>query len=188
MKKELRAQYLERRNALPLDDLKQASDAISKEVMKLEIVHGATNVGLYVSTRSEAITHDIILKLISQGKRVYVPFLADGKMHFTIIKSLRECSIGAHGILEPDNKVQMEDQLDGSSLMIVPGIVFGTSGYRLGYGEGYYDRFLGSLKQKPFCIGICVDSQLIETVPHDDHDVPMDIVVTEKRVVIINSK
>ena len=74
------------------------------------------------------------------------------------------------------------DKLD---LVIVPGIAFDKKGHRIGYGYGYYDRFLKTIKKKAVKIGLAFDFQLIESIPEEEHDVPMNIVVTDKEILRI---
>ncbi|RLF39548.1 MAG: 5-formyltetrahydrofolate cyclo-ligase, partial [Thermoplasmata archaeon] len=93
------------------------------------------------------------------------------------IENLDDLERGAFGILEPQNKKIYTGDID---IIIVPGIAFDFRGYRIGYGKGFYDRFLRGADALK--IGIAYDFQIVKQIPEDDGDVPVDIIVSEKRV------
>ncbi len=135
----------------------------------------AKTVFCYVSAGSEVNTLSLIHEILNK-KRVTVPYCTDknGNMIAVEIKSPDELKEGLFGILEPINPKEFpKDKID---FVIVPGIAFDKDGYRLGYGKGYYDRFLSDIN--PFKLGICKKELLIEKLPHDEFDVKMDEVIT----------
>ena len=88
---------------------------------------------------------------------------------------------GKYGIFENSISTTIIDKID---LLIIPGIAFDLKGYRIGYGKGYYDRFLSLGKSK--CImGLSYESQIINEIPNNEHDIPVDIIITEKRIIRI---
>ena len=90
---------------------------------------------------------------------------------------------GAFGILEP-RPTGIEHQADEADLIVVPGVAFDLSGHRIGYGKGYYDRFLKHPERKTHLVGLCHDFQLIDgSIPIDRHDIQMDIIVTDRRII-----
>jgi 5-formyltetrahydrofolate cyclo-ligase len=92
---------------------------------------------------------------------------------------------GAFGIPEPC-PTGIEYQADGADLIVVPGVAFDLSGNRIGYGKGYYDRFLNNPESKARLVGLCHDFQLIDgAIPADLHDIQMDIIVTGRRIIYI---
>lgn len=143
----------------------------------------------FVSFGSEVFTHDLIKNWIRLGKKVSVPYiekLSNGKrlMHAVRLGDFSDLrKNGSFGILEPefhmDNIVRPE-KLD---LVIVPGSAFDLNKNRMGYGGGFYDSFLpGTL---PDCkkIAVCFDFQVLDSIPHEDCDIPVDLIVTEKRII-----
>jgi 5-formyltetrahydrofolate cyclo-ligase len=89
---------------------------------------------------------------------------------------------GAYGILEPDDASEIIDP-DRADLIIVPGIAFDMAGKRVGYGKGYYDRVLHHLEGSGRLVGFCYDWQLVKGIAGEPHDVTMDMLITEKRVI-----
>ena len=85
---------------------------------------------------------------------------------------------GAHGIPEPTEIVPIS--IEEIEIILVPGLAFDKTGARMGFGKGYYDKLLET--RKAIKIGICYDFQLLDKIPSEPHDVPMDIIITEKRV------
>ncbi len=134
----------------------------------------AKTVFCYVSAGSEVGTHSFIGEMLEK-KRVVVPYCTDrcGNMIAVEIKSLDELKEGLFGILEPINPKEFpKSEID---FVIAPGIAFDKDGYRLGYGKGYYDRFLCNLS--PFRLGVCKKELFLEKLPHDEFDVKMDKVL-----------
>ena len=134
----------------------------------------AETVFCYVSAGSEVNTHEFIKEILPL-KRVVVPYCTDkcGNMIAVEIKSFDELEEGLFGIPEPINPKEFsKEEID---FAVVPAIAFDKEGYRLGYGKGYYDRFLSDIN--PFKLGVCKDELFIETLPHDEYDVKMDKVL-----------
>ena len=130
---------------------------------------------------------DLIFKA---NKKIAVPRCLDldnePTMDFYFISNLSEVSIGRFNIREPkilknnifDNNIILNKKV----VMLVPGLVFDKKGYRVGYGKGYYDRYLSRLKNKILKIGLCYDFCLINKINTDNNDIPVDILVTETKV------
>ena len=134
----------------------------------------AKTIFCYVSSKGEAGTHDLIRTLLSK-KEVIVPKCIDkeGNMIGVKINSFEELKEGFFGILEPENSLEFpKDRID---FAIVPALAFACEGYRLGYGKGYYDRFLSDIN--PFKLGVCAKEFYLPSVPHDDYDVKMDSIL-----------
>ncbi len=128
----------------------------------------------YVSAKGEVGTHALIKELLKE-KEVVVPYCTDkeGNMICVKINSFDELKEGFFGILEPEKPVEFpKEKVD---FAIVPGIAFDCEGYRLGYGKGYYDRFLSDIT--PYKLGVCSKEFYLESVPHDEYDVKMDDVL-----------
>ncbi len=129
----------------------------------------------YVSFENEISTLDLIEELLKE-KRVVVPYCTDknGGMICVEIKSMAELKTGSYGILEPCNPIEFDkNEID---FCIVPGLAFDTDGGRIGFGKGYYDRFLSGVNA--YKIGICHKELFFENIPKDKLDILMDEVFT----------
>lgn len=120
-------------------------------------------------------TDAIIEELLAQGKRVYLPRVEGDAIRFYRIRSLSGLILSAFGIREP----QPIEPIDAkeAEVIVCPGLAFDKAGNRLGYGGGYYDRYLKDCPAKR--IGICFKEQLVEAIPCKENDVPMDAVITD---------
>lgn len=123
---------------------------------------------------------------------VVIPYCSGGEIVPFLLRSLDELETGLYGIKEPKelfrsrkDRIFDPKQID---LVIVPGLAFDINGNRLGRGKGYYDRFLRHLSPKTLKIALAFECQIFETIPRDSNDVPMDLVVTEERIIRISSQ
>ncbi len=190
IKKDIRKQYIDIRNGLDKQRGLQYSQSIAGRLAELECVLQAVNVMCFVSFGSEVYTHSVIKDWLLEGKNVFVPCIEsalDGvrRMHAVKIRDFGELSkAGSYGIPEPplvQGNIAAPESLD---VIVVPGSVFDLDKNRLGYGGGFYDKYLAGVSDKCKKIGVCYDFQVIEHIPHDEHDIPLDMLVTEKRIII----
>ncbi len=147
----------------------------------------AETVLVYLSSESEVNTDKIISYCFDNGKRVAVPFCtdSDGNMEFYIIKSFNALSPGHYGIREPDIKSCEKLSDFSASIIVVPGLSFDKNGNRLGYGKGYYDRFL---KNYSFIsVGLCYNSFIKDIIPSENYDVKVNYIITEDAVLDTHS-
>ncbi len=175
-KKELREKYKEiRKDNIPSDD-------IFNTIISLPEYINSKSIAIYYSTPYEVDTTKLIEYSLKQNKNVYLPRVVDKhRMVFIKIYNLQEgFTKSKYGILEPVYKEEdlLKDSIDW---IIVPGLVFDKQKYRIGYGGGFYDTFLST--HEVYKIGVCFDNQIIDTIPREEHDIPMDIVATEKRLI-----
>ena len=148
-------------------------DCLSQRLMALSVYQKASCVLSYVSFGTEADTLRILERVLK-----CVP--NTNRMVFYRISALRDLSPGAYGILEPKETEAYQDE--ANALCLVPGLAFSADGARLGYGKGYYDTFFA---QHPVLkLGLCYDFQLVPQVPTQPHDVRMDGILTDKRLVL----
>jgi len=139
----------------------------------------------YLSKADEAGTRTVMDQLLASGTVVLVPSLVDRTtMVATRFPGWEVLRPGALGILTPPSKEACADQVD---LVLVPGLAFSTRGARLGYGAGYYDRWLAA---HPAAIraGLCFEYQISERVPSALHDEPLDYLVTERRLIACDAR
>jgi 5-formyltetrahydrofolate cyclo-ligase len=176
-KARLRKQFLDSRDALSLDFIKITSKQIQDNLRKIDFFRNAKNVGAYYSIGSEVQTHDILQEILNSGKQLALPKVVKNDLIFKTITSFSDLEQGNFSVMEPKDKCEAIKNLD---IMIVPAIALTREGFRLGYGFGYYDRFLHGKKLKT--IALSYAKQIIKSFPHDSHDIKMDFIVTEDEV------
>ena len=184
----LRGFYAKKRAEMPLDNKKAAEELIFENLVGTREYSAARVIMTYVSVNGELDTRKLIEKALSDKKAVAVPKCVKGTrlMDFYVIKSLDDMDKGAFSLLEPNEQKCKKLCLSDGVLMIVPGFCFDENGFRVGYGGGYYDRFLCG-KKIPTA-GLCFESCFIESIPKDNFDIPTDIVITERGVYHINER
>ena len=182
IKQELRKELEIRRSVI--EDKAEKDKQIFENLLALPEYKKAKALLCYVSFRSEINTVPIIKRALSDGKTVAVPHCENmqGKMSFYEINSLDELKAGAFGILEPDINFNKRLEVPENSIIIVPGLAFSRQGCRIGYGGGYYDRYLS--ENKAFSVGLCYDEMLCDSIPTEKHDVPVSAVVTDKQTLL----
>ncbi len=168
-KKRLRAELRKIRKNINCEDF-------SLNITKLPEYKNAKTVFIYLSYLDEAKTDKLIAYALKE-KTVLVPCCTDslGNMIAVKIESFNDLKEGMYGIKEPVNPIEYKGEID---FCVVPGIAFSKEGYRLGYGKGYYDRFLE--KRKTFKAGLTFDELLVESLPYESHDKKMDVIITKK--------
>ncbi len=179
IKTALREKYRRLRQEMPQEIRRSADRAIADQVRKLWQYKRNDILLTYVSTSIEVDTIQIIRQAIEDGKRVAVPRCVPGtrNMEFYYIQSIEELKPGAFGVLEPDPTTAQEMTDYRNGLCIVPAFSYDWRGYRLGYGKGYYDRFLSRFDGS--IIGICYSSCVQRSLPHGRFDRPVELLVTE---------
>ena len=180
-KSDLRNIVLDFRNSLTKNDVISMSKRIFENFLSVDKIKSSSKFMLYSDFRNEVATKEIISKLLSLDKEVYLPVTIkeEKKLIPKRIFSFDDLVSGAYGILEPNSAAPKVDPsfLD---VVIVPGSVFDRNGYRTGYGGGYYDRFLENTDA--IRVGVCFDFQLVDDVFPEEHDKRMYFVITEKEI------
>lgn len=172
-KQELRQQIrLRKQQSCPADE----SVAIIGHLKQEKHIIQAHTLLLYSALSDEVQTQDFRDELVSKGKKVLLPrVLNSTEMELRHYSGRQDLEQGAFGIMEPIGDVFTDyRKID---VAIIPGIAFDTQGHRLGRGRGYYDRFLSGLSNTVYKIGVCFPWQIVDAVPVDDNDIPMDIVI-----------
>lgn len=178
-KTELRRKIKERRRQMSPEMRQHAHQRILSRVCTLDCYRDAKTVLCYVSTEIEVDTIELINRAFKEGKRVAVPRCIPGTrdMDFYLIESLDELSQGSYGLREPSpNREKLLTDFS-DSICIIPALACDRSGYRLGYGGGYYDRFLREYVYPK--VLILYKTCLIKKLWHGRFDVPVDKIVTE---------
>lgn len=178
----IREELMDIRGKLGKDEHKKKSRQVVKKLMDSNFYKDANNIMIFISFKNEIDTHEFIKKAIEDGKNIFVPItIPDGrKLKPSHLKNFNELEPGFYNILTPKEEfIRYIDPKD-LDLIIVPGLGFDKSGYRVGFGGGYYDRFLSNLKNVKK-ISIAFDFQILDKVPKDSFDIPVDCIYTEKR-------
>lgn len=186
MKKQLRKEILARRNALAEDELVSKSEAIKQRLLALPLWREARLVMIYVSFGSEVKTEELLQEALKQGKRLAVPFCQKGKRELIASEVLyypEDLNPGTWGILEPRPGTLRPVNPKDIDLCIVPGVAFDVQGNRLGYGAGYYDGFLPRLRPEAWKVAVAFDIQIVSTTYPTEYDFPVDLIITETRII-----
>jgi len=176
-RKSLRNLLLEKRDNTSFDFMKIASEKIQKKLKKINAFRDAQKIGAYYPIGSEILTHNIIQELLSNGKDVFLPKVIGEKMEFRKIIDFSSLEKGSFDIMEPKENCQIDNNLD---LVLVPTVGISPTGVRLGYGHGYYDRFLA--EHKITTISLTLEKQIVKNIPKSEHDIIIDWIVTEDRI------
>ena len=180
VKDALRQAILKIRNSLPQEILYKLSEDIQTRVIGMNEFANATIVGAYHSIGSEVSTSKILGEVLQRGKRLALPkVIDDNTIVFAEMKDLKDdLEVGRFNIMTPKEHCEQFEKID---LVLVPGIAWDGQGYRIGYGQGYYDRYLAKLQTTS--IGLAYEFQVFEEIQHGDNDFCVDFIVTDKRVV-----
>lgn len=195
----LRKEKIRLRSELSRNEREKKSARIAALLQECEAWRNAKNLLIYVSYGAEVSTTALIDAALCQGKRVFCPKVEGNSMEFYRICSRAELVLGFRGILEPTGereRFECPKRTDGraegadsagdnagtenmQTLLVAPGTVFDRCGHRIGYGGGYYDRYLGRFTAacRPCCAGLCFSCQLTEEIKPQKHDAAMDFVL-----------
>ena len=183
-KRAFRKSALKKRNEII--NRQEKSVQIAKNLFATQMYQNADMIFAYMAYRSEAETRPVLEQAFAAHKCVAVPRVllsdaeqANGTMVFCRIASLDDCVKGSYGILEPREECPII-QPDENSLILVPGCAFTRDGLRMGYGGGYYDRYL-QLYPKAITVGYAFEEQIYDAIPSEAHDRRLDFVVTQKK-------
>lgn len=186
LKKEIRREVLRKRDGLSLLVRRGLSDRICDNLFNLKEFQRAKVVHFFLTTKSEVMTEEAIRKAMSMGKEIVVP-VTDKKQRRICLSKIenydQELMMMPHGIPEPRPEFNRCIPLSDVELMVLPGVAFDIQGHRLGYGAGYYDRLLGNAERRPFLVGLAFEMQIVDEIPIGNHDVRMDKIITENRVI-----
>lgn len=182
LKKNLRLKYRGIRETMPAAKKAKFDARIARQLFGLPEYQKAAVVFVYISKPIEVDTISIVKRALADGKAVAAPRCVPGtfEMEFYYITRLDDLEPGTFGVLEPNTKTCRMVTDFSHGFCIVPGLCFDGKGYRLGYGKGYYDRFLSAYRG--FTAGICYTSCVQYGLPHGYFDRPVAVLVTENYI------
>ena len=170
---------MDERDSLSQDFINIASKQIRDNLRKVSFFRNAKSVGCYYSIGSEVRTQDVLQEILSSGKELSLPKVVKNDLVFKKITNLSELEQGNFSVMEPKESCPTVKNIE---VIIVPAIALMRDGYRLGYGFGYYDRYLSGKKSKN--IALTYSKQIVRSFPASERDVKIDCIVTEDEVMM----
>ncbi len=181
-KDSLRKRFKQLRRSMPPEKKENAEAIIQRNIILHPYYQMAPSIFLYIAKENELSTKTVCTDALAAGKQVAVPrCCGNGEMEFFPISSLDDLVPGAYGILEPKETILCPIYPEESSLCIVPGLGFDLQGYRLGYGKGYYDRYLSRFPHM-HTAGLCYEENKAYQLPAEPHDRHVDVLFTEQAI------
>lgn len=223
MKKEIRKRILAIRNSMPAGESARYDAVIRERILAHPAYKEAQIILAYASYRSEVDTSALIRQALLEGKNVFAPKVSGNAMEFWQITSMNDLRAGYRGIPEPAERISLPEWLDTNleaadadrgtiaykAMLWMPGAVFDRERHRIGYGGGFYDRYLSRLTggeepagrrhlevgcafQKRLCQGrldlvtaaLAYNCQVLDQIPYEPHDIRPDMIVTEEGVIL----
>lgn len=186
MKKDFRKNVIANRKKQSSEFISQNSSIITEKLLSMDCIKNANTIMLYLDFNNEVQTNELVNKLLCLNKTVASPITIMDKRELipSKISNLTEgINIGAYGIREPKKECSPEINVKDIDIVIVPAVAYDEDCYRLGYGGGFYDRFLSKLKDDAITIGIAFDLQIFDSIPKESHDAQLNFIVTETRTI-----
>ncbi len=185
-KTKLRIRYREIRKCVT--SRKEKESRISDLLLESDFYKSSSSVFLYSACGSEISTDLIFRQALKDGKKVAFPYCKDkeGDMEFYFVSHPQNLKSGTFGIKEPIINESRKAYHDEKSICIVPALCFDRKGGRLGYGKGYYDRFLNGFKG--YSVGICFEECITDSLMLDEHDKKVNCLISDKKIYIFNQK
>lgn len=173
-KKTLRKQIREQKRAMTAEEIEVASVILQQLFLETAFYKNAKTIYGYLPYNQEVRTVPILAQALADGKRVAVPKVYGDEMKFIYLPDLTQVETGYSGIPEPIADGPVGD--DPTALVLMPGLAFDREGHRIGYGGGFYDKFLSAEPTHP-TVALCYDFQLVEELPTEEFDIPVDAVI-----------
>lgn len=181
-KQRLRQAILAKRKDLSAMEVRATSLMVQQAFIASAEFAGAEVLALYAPIHNEVDTAEVFAKAVTALKTVLYPAVSGEGLLFRRVSAPDGLRKGAFGIPEPDASCELYDPRE-ADLVVIPGVVFDVKGKRIGYGKGYYDKTLHSLEGRGRLVGFCYEFQLVDDITDEPHDVKMDLLITEKRVI-----
>ena len=184
MKHNLRKAMLHKLNNLPIETTRLINKKIHENLFNSKLWKKSRLIGITLSNGAEWDTYKIIERAFQENKKICVPDTNEAtySMKFYLIDSLKDLKIGNYDLYEPiDISVDKFCDKYQIDLMIVPGLVFDEKGYRIGFGGGYFDRYLKDFKN--VTVSLLAEFQIIKQIPTNQYDISVNYLITEKSIV-----
>ena len=174
----LRKHLLEKRDSTSFDLMQIHSKKILSKLIKTKVISEAKSIGCYYSIGSEVQTVELMTLLLNEGKVVSLPRISENNMSFRKIEDLSKLEKGEFDIPEPKDNAPIEEKHD---VLLVPCVGLDNEGNRIGYGQGFYDKYLEG--DNAIKIALSYSKQIVKSIPVTDEDISMDWIITEKDVI-----
>jgi 5-formyltetrahydrofolate cyclo-ligase len=185
-KRALRAELRERRQVLSSQAIESAASGVHSQLDALIDELGVRSMSCFLSTPAEPGTHEFVRAAVERGIRVLLPITrADGLLDWSVATPDTEIIEGMFGLPEPTGELLGPIAVGDVDLLVIPAAAVDRGGMRLGWGRGYFDKTLGSMERRPPVYAVIFDSELLDEVPQDLHDQPVDGVVTPTRTLTL---
>ena len=173
-KKELRRAIREKKRAMTEDEIENRSAKLAQLLYASDAYRNAQTIYGYLPYNQEVRTVPMLEQALRDGKRVAVPKVFGDEMKFLYLEDLTQVAKGYAGIPEPIADGPVAD--DETALVLMPGLVFDPQGHRIGYGGGFYDKFLSREPRHP-TVALCYDFQMVDKLETESFDIPVDLVL-----------
>ncbi|HWP79748.1 MAG TPA: 5-formyltetrahydrofolate cyclo-ligase [Candidatus Acidoferrum sp.] len=178
-KRELRREMIELRTSMGEANRARAEAMLAARLLGTAMWKKAGNLLLFNATYREVSTKSLIDTALNAGKKLYLPRIKDKDMEFYLVSSRADLAPGAFGIMEPVSKMPLPPDFDfDGTLCVVPALACDREGFRLGFGGGYYDRYLS--KRNLRTVTIVYDRCIVDALPREAFDIPVDAILTER--------
>lgn len=177
-KKEIREQVLQQRRDMNPEDVASLSGAICRRISEMPEYRNAEDICFYMPVNNEVDLTYMIEQAWNGGKTVWLPKTIGHRMEFMRFDPETPLSEGKFNTLEPESDEMLEP--DEKTLILMPGVAFSPQGDRLGYGGGFYDKYLEQW-HKCTTVAACYDFQIVDELPAEEHDIKPDFIISEKQ-------
>lgn len=181
-KQNIRKRILALRDEMPLTVREEKSRRMQETLFSMELYRKTEVLLSYVEYQSEVMTTPLLKAALAAGKKVFVPKVTGEDMEFYRISDLKALAEGYKNIREPTEGEAFAGQCE-DALMLMPGAVFDRYRHRIGYGKGFYDRYIERLLQteiKLHTLALCFSCQVLDEIPYEEHDIRPDAILTEE--------
>lgn len=173
-KQELRKKIRQQKKAMTEEMIVAASQDLARQFYATSLYQNAKTLYGYLPYNQEVRTVPILEQALRDGKKVAVPKVYGDTMRFIYLTDLTQIALSAMGIPEPIADVPVAE--DKTALVLMPGMAFDNQGNRMGYGGGYYDKFLAEEPNHP-TVALCYGFQMVDAIPTDEYDIPVEVVL-----------
>lgn len=188
-KNSTRKEILHNRKSMQSDEVIAKSEQITQYLFESDFYKNSNCIMGYIDFRNEVKTEEIIKRSLSNNKDIIIPISVVETKELILSKLLdydNELESGTYGILEPKKQFIRKSSPHSIDLVLIPGVAFDRRGYRIGYGAGYYDRFLNKIDDSVPKVALAFNLQIVSHVDEGIYDVPVDYIITEDGVINCN--
>ena len=173
-KQELRKAIRTRKRAMTEEEIERRSRSLCQKFLESDAYRACRTLYGYLPYNQEVRTLPILAQALADGKQVAVPKVYGDDMKFIVLTDLSQVSKGYAGIPEPIADAPVAE--DETALVLMPGLAFDPQGHRIGYGGGFYDKFLSREPNHP-TLALCYEFQMVEHLETEEFDIPVDTVI-----------